>query len=400
MIRLMLTLALVGGTVHTGTGPAIENATLLIEGNRVEAVGTDLSIPADAERIDVRGRIITPGFVDASSRLGVNEVSLEASSVEATLPKDHDPIRAALRVVDTFNPASFTLPAARAAGITSAVVMPSGGLVSGVSIWADLIEEQPVRSAALALHVNVGSGRGRGSRSVAFLRLREAFQDARVYHGNRGPYIARRLRNLSVSAADVEVLRRALDGELPVVFAVDRASDIETVLAFAREHRLSAVLSGAAEGWRVADAIAKAKVPVIVNPLLNLPSSFSRLQSRSDNALRLHQAGVRVVFAQAGASHLAHRLRHIAGVAVANNYPPEAAMAAITRNPARVFGMKDTGTLRKGALANLVVWNGDPFELTTWAERVFVRGVEVDLQTRQDLLTERYRPVTTPPETP
>jgi imidazolonepropionase-like amidohydrolase len=272
------------------------------------------------------------------------------------------------------------------------VVIPVGGLVSGKAIWVDLVETQPVREPSVALLVSTRAvGGGRGGRARAFLRLREVFEDARLFRANRGPYISRRLRDLSLSAADLDVLGRALDQELPVVFQVDRATDIGTVLDIIREHRLKAVLLGACEGWMVADEIAAAKVPVLIDPVANLPVSFDCLQSRDDGAVLLHQAGVRVAFTMRGKAHRTHRLRHLAGNAVARGFPYEEALAAITRIPAEIFGMADTGTIEPGALANLVVWNGDPFEVTSWPTHVFIRGRSIPPRSRQDLLTERYR---------
>lgn len=391
MISLLAAVAIVGATVFTGEGPPLENATVVIESNRVQAVGTDLVLPPGATVIEARGQFVTPGLVAASSRLGVQEIGLEPSSVEATLDGG-DPVRAALRVADTYNAASLTIAPARAAGITSAVVVPAGGLISGLSVWADLVDSAPIRADALALHVSLRAGSEPGSRAGKFLRLREVFTDTHLYRDNRGPYISGRLRELSVSAEDLEVLSRALAGELPVVFAVDRAADILSALSLIKEYELVGVLEGVREGWSVAKEIARANVPVLVDPTQNLPSDFDALRGRADNAQRLHAAGARVAFVQSRGPHFASRLRLVAGRAVADGYPYPAALAAITRVPAEVFRVIDAGSLRPGALANLVVWNGDPLEPTTWAVRVFVRGVEVPLQTRQDLLTERYKP--------
>jgi imidazolonepropionase-like amidohydrolase len=270
--------------------------------------------------------------------------------------------------------------------------------LSGCSIWVDLVEHEALRRAPLALHISLTrGGKSRGARARAFLRLREVFEDTRLFGANRGPYISRRLRELSISSADLDVLGRTLDRELPVVFEVDRAADIRTVLKIVREHKLQAVLLGVAEGWMVAEEIAAARVPVLVDPLQNLPASFDTLQSREDNALRLHRAGVRVAFTLRGEAHRAHRLRFAAGNAVASGFPYQDALAAVTRVPAEIFGVVDGGSLKPGALANLVVWNGDPFEVTTWPTHVFIRGEPVDLRSRQDLLTERYlRPASSP----
>ena len=284
------------------------------------------------------------------------------------------------------------IPVARGGGITSALVVPQGGVISGQSIWVDLIEDRPVRKRALALHVSLlGDGRGPGGRSRAFLVLREALEDARLYRANRGPYIARKLRPLSVSAKDLDALERTLEGELRVAIEVDHASDIQGALRLIREHRLDAVLVGAREGWLVASEIASAEVPVLIDPLANLPSSYEALQSRRDNASLLHEAGVQVGFTTRADPHLAHRLRFAAGNAVAEGLPYDAAIAAITRVPAAIFGVADAGSLRVGSLANVVIWNGDPLEVTSWPLHMWIRGVPVPLRSRQDLLTERYR---------
>ncbi len=390
MIRLLLATAIVQATVHTAEGPPLQSATVVIEGERIAAVGVGVPVPRGARVIDAHGAVVTPGLVDAASRLGLVEIPGEPAGIEGTTPA-LEPIRAALRADDVFNPASLAIPVARAGGVTSVVAMPAGGVIAGQSAWVDLTLERPVRRAPLALHVAIASGEAPGGRTEAWRKLREALVDARLYRANRGPFIARRLRPLAVTAADVEPLARALEGELPVVFEVDAESDIRAVLRIAEEFRLRAVLLGAVEGWLAADAIARARVPVLVDPFENLPASLVAPRARSDNALLLARAGVQVAFTLRGETHLAHRLRQAAGNAVATGFGWDAALGAITRVPCDVFGIADTGRLRRGALANLVVWNGDPFEVTSWATHVFVRGAEQPLRTRQDELAERYR---------
>jgi imidazolonepropionase-like amidohydrolase len=394
---LAAAVAITGATVFTGEGEPLTGVTLLIEGARVQAVGPRVAVPAGARVIDARGAFVTPGLIDAASRLGLEEITTEASSIEAVADPLVDPVRAVLRAADGFEPRSLVIPPALASGITSAVIVPRGGLIAGQSAWVDLVESEPVRRASLALHVTVladpGSGEqpGRpGARALAFARLRELLADARLYRGNRGPFLSGRLRDLSASAADIHVLARALAGELPVAFHVDRSADVLRVLELARTEKLRAVLVGAAEGWLVAERIAAAGVAVIADPLDNLPATFDKLRARSDNAARLHAAGVRVALSGLGDAHLAHRLRHAAGNAVAQGFPRAAALAAITRVPAEIFDVRDAGVLRPGAQANLVIWNGDPLELTTWATHVFARGRELELDTRQDQLTRRY----------
>jgi len=395
---LVAAIALVGATLHTAAGPPLEHATLVIDGARVTAVGPKVTPPPGAKVIDVSGKVITPGLVAIASRVGEVDIQLEPTSVEGTLPEPADPVRAALRVADTYNPAAFTVPIARAGGITAALVTPAGGQVSGQAAWVELAPRDWLRRASAALVVSIpaeaaseDAAAPMGARAAAFLRLREALADARLYRANRGPFLTNRLRALSVSAADLEVLDRALARQLPVLVAVDRASEIRSVLALAREFDLRIALVGAAEAWELADELARADVPVVVDPLRALPESFSSLHARADAAAILQKAGVRVIIAELSSPHFAHRLRWAAGNAVAEGLPYDAALAAVTRVPAEVFGEGDTGTLRPGAAASFVVWNGDPLDVTTWAERMWIRGQEVSLETRQDLLTKRYR---------
>ena len=397
MKTLALAIAFVGATVYTGEGPPLRGATVVIDGARVHSVGIGLRPPEGVKVIDVSGMVITPGFVAIGTRVGALDVELEPASVEATLPPPADPVRAALRVSDTWNPAAFTVPIARAGGITSALVVPDGGQISGQAAWVDLAERDWLRRGSAALRVAIDAPATgpdpplAGVRSAAFLRLREALTDARLYRANRGPYLTNKLRALSISAADLEVIDRALARELIVLVDVERASDIRTVVELADEYGLRVVIVGGTEAWQVAGELARAEIPVVLDPFADLPASFGELRSRADAAAILQKAGVRVILADLASPHFAHRLRQAAGNAVAAGMPYDAAVASLTRVPAEVFGIADTGLIRAGAIANLVVWNGDPLEVTTWPERMWIRGQEVSLETRQDLLTKRYQ---------
>ncbi len=399
-------IALVNGTVHTIEGPRLERATVVIDGERIVSVGTGAP-PAGARVIDVAGKVVTPGFVETQGSLGLVEISLEDSSVDARPSGGEaaDAIRAAFLAADGLNPRSTLIPIGRRGGVTSAVSAPDGGLVAGRSAWIDLDGDTPDRLVArspLALHVDLGDGgiaAGGGARSTAFGRLREAFDDARLYAKNKGAYDRRAFRETPLSRLDLEALGDALAGRIPVVIRTARASDVLRVLDLARELRLRLILAGAEEGWMVADRIAAAQVPVIVHPLENLPGSFSSLGTRYDNAARLAAAGVRVVLSTgADDGHGVRNLRQEAGNAVTHGMPLELALRSVTLEPARTFGMdRDYGSLAAGKVANVVVWSGDPFEISTRVERVFVRGRETSLVTRQTQLRDRYRRLPAPP---
>lgn len=391
-------LALVGGTVLPGEGDPIEAATVVIRDGRIVSVTAGGAAPSGARTIDCAGTVITPGFVGVGSAIGLEEIGLEPSTNDDAPEGEHvDPVRASFSAADGYNPRSTLIPVARRWGVTSVVSAPTGGLVSGTSAWMDLrgatLDDVMVEETA-ALHVNLGDGgiaASGGARATALGRLREILDDAQVYRQRRAAFDRRGLRELSVSHLDLERLAGALAGDFPVIVRVSRASDILRVIELGRSYGLRLVLDGVEEGWMVATQIAAADVPVMLRPMTNLPSQFSMLHSRYDNAALLEAAGVRIVITAAGA-HGQRNLRQEAGNAVASGLSRDAALAALTVEPARVFGLEDRyGTIAAGRVANLVVWTGDPFELTTWARNVIIRGEDVPLRTRQTLLFERYR---------
>ncbi|MCZ7687112.1 MAG: amidohydrolase family protein [Sandaracinaceae bacterium] len=392
------TIALVGGRVLPGDGAPIEAATVVVRGDRIVGVTPGGAPPAGARVIDCAGAVITPGFIGTQTAIGLVEIDLERSTSDrAPEGEDADPIRASFGAIDGYNPASTLIPVARVAGVTSVVSTPSGGLVSGTSAIFDLLGATAADALVddtSGLHVDLsdsGIAAGGGARSAAIGRLREALEDARLYRQQRAAFQRRGVRELSISPLDLERLSAALAGDFPVVVHVSRASDILRIIELARTYRLRLVLAGAEEGGASPRRSPRPTCPVIVQPLTNLPSGLATLHSRYDNAALLHRAGVRLVLTSGG-PHDLRNLRQEAGNAVAAGLPADAALRALTAEPARVFGMGDRyGTIAPGRVANLVVWTGDPFELTTWARHVLIRGREVPMRSRQTLLFERYR---------
>jgi imidazolonepropionase-like amidohydrolase len=300
--------------------------------------------------------------------------------------------------MDAINPLASPIPVTRVEGITRAIVAPANGssLIAGQSVLIDLgqtrVAEMVLRNPA-AVHValgEAGSAMAGGSRAAAIMELREAFADARDFAQNRTAWQENRRRDYSLSRLDLEALQPVLDREIPLVITVHRASDILTVLRFAEEQNVRLVIAGASEAWMVAADLAVADVPVIINPLTNIPG-FQNMAITFENAARLHAAGATIIFASFDA-HNARNLKQFAGNAVSYGLPHDAALAAVTSNPARIWGLNESyGTIAAGMDADLVVWSGDPFELLTNVEYVFIRGNEVEMQTRQTELLARYR---------
>jgi len=220
--------------------------------------------------------------------------------------------------------------------------------------------------------------------------LKEALEDVRSYMRNRAAYERNQTRSYSLSKADLEALVPVVEGRMPVIVGVQRASDIRLVLALARSEKLKIILDGADEGWRVADDIAAAHVPVILNPTDDLPQDFERVAARMDNAAKLEAAGVEIIVAAAAENYRVRELRYLAGDAVAYGLPWKAALKAVTINPARAFGVADrTGSLEPGKSADVVIWSGDPFEPLSQPKAIFIKGEEQPLTSRQLQLRDR-----------
>ncbi|HET6229160.1 MAG TPA: amidohydrolase family protein [Longimicrobiaceae bacterium] len=390
------TVAIVGGTVETMAGPAIPNGTVLIRDGRIVAVGANVAVPAGARTIDARGKTVTPGFFDSSTQIGLEEVGAVDETNDHRLNKDPDHVAAAFDVRDGLNPNSIVIPVTRIAGVTTAVSRPDGGLISGQSVVVDLtgmnVDSMLIRGA-VAMYASLAEGsRGEagGSRSGQTMLLRQVLDDARTYARNREAYNRGQFRQLAASRLDLEALQPVLAGRMPLVVEVNRASDIRTTLAIAKEFGIRVVIGGGAEAWMVADELARANVPVVVKVLQDLPETFESLGERYDNAAILRRAGVKVAIT-AGDTHNARNVKQEAGNAVANGLSHDDALRAITLNPAQIWGVADRlGSLEPGKLANVVVWGGDPLELLTPVEHVLIHGREVPLVSRETMLRDRY----------
>jgi imidazolonepropionase-like amidohydrolase len=401
MIAFLLaqTIAITGGTVYPVSGPKLEHATVLIRDGRIAAVGTNVAVPDGATRIDASGKVVTPGFIDGAGQMGLREIGAVDNTNEYTL-RGND-VAAAFNVLEGINPASSLIAVTRMEGITTTLAVPQGNLIWGQAALIDLdgatIEAMRVKSAAaMVADLSEGSkGAGGGSRAGVAQRLRRVLDDAREYATRRADYRRRQIQDLSASAADLEALQPVLRGELRLLVVANRRSDIETALRIAKEYKLKVILGGAAEGWMIPDEIKGAGVPVLVEPLDNVPS-YDALGIRYENAALLAKGGAKVALMET-ATENTRDLRQQAGNAVANGMTWDQALRAVTLTPAEIFGVAGQyGSLETGKVANVVIWSGDPFEFSTGVEHIFIRGRDIPLRSRQTELLERYR--TLPPK--
>lgn len=390
--------AITGGTVITVSGARIPNGTVLMRDSLIVAVGVNVAIPDNATRVDATGKFVTPGLINASAQVGLVEIPLGTGTQENAVRRE---VAASFNVAEGINPASVLIPVTRVEGITSALLVPSGAFVAGQSVFASMAGETMeamVLRNPVAMHVTLDESSrnaGEGARAGTLDRLRRLLTDAREYARRRADYDRGQMRDLAAPAAELEALQPVLAGRLPLVVTAHRVFDIRNALRLAREFNLRLILSGAAEGWQIADEIARANVPVLLVPLANIPS-FNALGARYENPARLAAAGVRLAIVSGDGTHNARLIRQEAGNAVSYGLDYDAALRAVTLGAAEILGMGDRlGSLEAGRLADVVVWSGDPFEFSTGVEHVFIRGRNIPRTSRQTELLERYR--TLPP---
>lgn len=399
------TIAIIGGRVYPVSGPMIENGTVLIRDGRIVAVGAGLAVPADAQRIDATGKVVTPGLVNAGTQLGLVEIGAVGSTRESSA-RGHDGIAAAFRPWEGLNPSSVLIAPARNAGITTVLLAPSGGLISGQAGIIHLVPgsaSDMILRSPVAMVATLGPARGPNAtpRAETIMRLREVLDDARVYRTRRADFERAQTRPLAAGRLDLEALLPVLDGRLPMVIEADKASDIEAAMKLAKDYNLKLIIAGGAEAWEIADKLAAAKIPVLTGAMNNIPESFATLGQRQENAGLLSKAGVAVVVVgnAGGGDEEAFNVRNVrfeAGNAVAYGMDWTTALRSITLTPAETFGVADrVGSLAPGKLADVVIWSGDPLEFASQPERVFIRGQQVTQPSRQDLLEQRYK--TLPP---
>lgn len=389
------TTAFVGATIYSADhAGVIEDGTLIMRDGRIVALGKNLTVPAGATVVNAAGKIITPGFVAPLSGVGVTEVDGVASTNDR--PSVHKRYSAAIDMADAYNARSMRVATTRIDGVTSVMVSPlsrkSGGMFTGLGAVASLGTAANWRvktqAAMFASFGEQGAGIA-GSRASAVLALREAFDEVR----NAGkPHHGPEMDSL-LSTQDIAALRPVLAGKVPLVLAANRASDIEAAIALSQQYKFKLVIEGGAEAWLVARQLAQHKVGVIVDPELVLPDDFESLGARADNARLLMQAGVLVAFTSDQTQGTNTRnMRFLAGNAIGmGGVEPQAALAAVTINPARMYGVdKQVGSLAVGKQADVVVWDGDPFELNSFPNAVYIAGEKMPQQSRQSALRDKY----------
>ena len=379
--------------IYASSGLLVKT-NLYIKNGKIAAIGAQSPATADLE-IQGLGKSITAGLFNSSTQLG----TVEVSAIEQTVDfySENETVTASLRIADVFNPRSTLIPHNRVHGLTHSLLIPESGthLFAGQVALVQLGNQPKVIHPSLAVALDFterGISLMGGSRAAALVQLRQALDDAKDFSRNRKAALAGDHRDYVLSYADLAALEPVVNGTKPLLVRTNRASDISVILELAKNFQLQLILSSALEGWMVADEIAKAQVPVIIDPIHNLPNSYESLGARLDNAKLLADAGVKLLFTGMDwhNTHNAYLVRQSAGNAVANGLDKSVAIAAMTTNPAQLFNAPVTGDIAIGDIADLVLWGGDPLELTSEAELVMIEGEIIPMKSRSLQLRDRY----------
>jgi len=400
-------IAIVGATIHPVDAPAIENGTIVFDRGRIVSLGRDAAIPPGSERVDATGKHIYPGLIAPSTELGLIEIeSVRATRDQTEVGEMNPNVRAEISV----NPDSEHIPVARANGIALAVTRPSGGRISGSSAlirldgwtWEDLTVRAPLGiEVSWPYLASGGRGRrGRGApggaeraereRETIVERIDEVFAAAEAY--------ARARPELEAMAGDddapdlrMEALRPAISGEIPVFLQAEDERQIRSAVEWALGRKLRPVIVGGRDAPEVAEYLADRDVPVIYGPIHRLPARRDEdVAAPFSGPARLHAAGVRFAIGAFDTSNV-RNLPYQAACAAANGLPPEEALRAITLSAAEILGVADRyGSLAPGKSATLIVTDGDPLEIPTQVEAMWIDGARVDLASRHTQLFEKY----------
>ncbi|MEQ1688944.1 MAG: amidohydrolase family protein [Sphingopyxis sp.] len=389
--------------IGDGSAP-IEHGTVVIRGGRVVAAGADVTVPATVRTVDAAGRWVTPGIVAGFSRVGLVEVdAVDGSNDAASAASIYG---AAIDIAPALNPYGTPIPVNRLNGVTRALVYPgaAASLFNGRGALVDLgSDANMVTRSGLFQYVELGesgAARAGGSRQAAILHFRSLLSEAQDFGRNPAAYDGRS-RDALLTRLDASALLRVLDGRDRLFIKVERASDILAVIALMREFPgIKPTLVGVSEGWTVARELAAARIPVIASALNDLPDTFEQLAATQSNVGRMHAAGVQVAIGLVDDNET-HRLgyaRQYAGNLVGLARMPGAsgltwdqAFASISSGPAVAAGVDaEVGSLRAGRVGDVVIWDGDPLELSSAPAAVYVDGIAQDMASRQTHLRDRY----------
>ena len=386
-------LLITNGLVFTGDDTPPNQLDILIEDGLIEAVASDLSTAEADQLIDAAGRPVTPALFAGITVAGLSEIGMVYEAVDSRLNELYTGLmHPEFDVRKAYNPLSSVVPVTRIEGYGYTLLAAAFGdrTISGQGSLVRFDGGFDSFEGNTIVFVNVDGYSGNkvgGSRAAHWMLLETAFSSLTTQQGN-GLWLTHNEHPL-INQTGRATLKNARENGI-FVFRANRASDILQALAFSQQHNLNAVISGGQEAWIVREELAASGTPVVINALDNLPGSFDGLGARLDNAALLHEAGITLLFTS-GETHNARKLRQVAGNAVANGLPYEVAIAAMTSLPAEIFGGKPR-MIAPGLRADVVIWSGDPLDVSSAADQVIIDGKLDPMTSRQTELLQRYLP--------
>jgi len=397
-------IALVGGTIHTVTGEVIDRGTVLFDKGKITAIGVEVTLPQGTEKIDVGGKHVYPGLIDARSEIGLVEIDAVRSTRDLSESGSMNPnIRAEVAI----NPESEIIPVTRANGVTTAVTIPEGGMISGTAAaimldgwtWEEMTLKAPVGMILNWPSMTINRGffvrqseeDQKKARTKALNDLRDAFHDARAYMKAKR---AESQKEIPYHKNDLrwEAMIPILEGKVPVMVDAEEIQQIEAAVAWAAQEGVKLIILGGYDSWRVADLLKANNVSVIVNPIHRTPQRrWESYDMQYTIPEKLRQAGVRFCIASGG-SWNERNLPYEAATAASYGLPKDEALKSVTLYPAQILGIDDrVGSIDAGKDATLIVTNGDPLEITTNVQMEFIQGKSISLQSRHTRLNEKYQ---------
>lgn len=406
--------AITHAKIFTLAGPPIEDGSLVIRDGKIAAVGANIEIPAGVQVIDGKGLQIYPGLFDSVTQMGLREIGAVSATVDETETGDFNPdVVAATAVL----PSSEHITVTRAAGITEVLAVPAsggmdsfgssgfiGGQASAIHMAGWTINDMLLKKSA-AMVINWPSIETRTFDFTTFSIKEKPYTEAKQEYDKKIDELADwldRARHYTQAMghagpadynADVrlESLAPVVRGQLPVLVFADDARDIRNAVEFCDKQKLKMILAGGLEAYKVKDLLRSKGVPVILRPVLTEvqqeDDAYDRLLTQP---AELSAAGVKFAMASFDNS-FSRRLGQNAANAVAHGLSYDEALKAVTLYPAQIFGLADqVGTLENGKIANLIVTNGDPLELTTDVKYLFIHGQITSLDNKQLRLYEKY----------
>ena len=382
------TILLKGGLVHSGNGDSAKTQDILISDKTIVGIGTNLIIDGNTRVIEVNGLPVTPGLISPMSNLGIVEIN----ALDVTRDDESDLLSAGFSIFNAFNPHSTGIPWNRSNGVTSAMSTPSASSFPIFGLGSHFVLDGSLEikgSKDIAMFGRLGSSYGSRAETLSILeslldigKMVKTLSIEEILEMNLAD-------QLELQSQDIIALGKVVNDGMPFVIETNRAVDILQALSMKKKYDLNLVLVSVEEAPMVLDQLKESNTPVIIDPMDNIPNSFDELGSSLDLGKILDQAGIPIMFSTQR-SHNYHLMRQGAGNAVAYGMSYETAIKGMSNTVAQTFRLDDRGSIETGKLADVIVWDGDPLEPSSFPKIVMIEGKLQNLSSRSTKLTERY----------